>query len=565
MLVTEAKDQDSVLPNHVYVIPPGQDMIISSGCLQLSPREIHGQHRPIDLFLCSLAEDSKHLAIAVVLSGTGTDGTLGLQAVKAEGGITFAQDASAQHESMPRSAIASGCVDFVLSPVEIGHEISRIVRSSMVASSRGSAEATRDPNLADVVKMLHKATGVDFTSYKATTLQRRIARRMVLHKIESIADYAIYLKRNSSEVEALYRDILIHVTRFFRDADSFEALKAQVFPELMKNKGPHSAVRIWSLGCSTGEEAYSLAIIFAEFAESAGVRTPVQIFATDLNEFSIQKARVGAYPKYVAQDISAKRLDRFFSEVDGNYRISKPIRETCVFSKHNVLADPPFARIDLVICRNLLIYLEPELQQYLMPIVHYALNPAGFLWIGASETIGSYCDLFEIKDSKHKFYMKRPSSSPAKVRFRLQRPSALPADFGSGELPLREFERNQLYREGDRILLARYTPPSVLVSSDLQVLQFRGDTSPYLAPAPGKATLNLLRMLREGLLPGIHEAISRARAEKVPVRQENFQLKTDSGFRGVTVEVIPVNGISPNACRTAWRHGRSTQRGTGAR
>jgi two-component system, chemotaxis family, CheB/CheR fusion protein len=546
MLVTEVKDENPVLPNRVYVIPPGQDMTISSGRLRLSPREIHGQHRPIDLFLHSLAEDRKHLAIAVVLSGTGNDGTIGLQAIKAEGGITFAQDASAQHDSMPRSAIVSGCVDFVLSPAEIGREITRIARSSLVASSRGPEEAKSEPNRAGIVKILHQATGVDFSSYKGTTLHRRIARRMVLHSIESFADYATHLHQNPGEVEALYRDILIHVTRFFRDADSYEALKTEVFPELIKNRTPDSAVRIWSLGCSTGEEAYSLAISFAEFVESTGVRMPAQIFATDLNEVSIQKARVGAYPKYIAQDISAERLRRFFYEADGNYRISKSIREMCVFSRHNVLADPPFARMDLVSCRNLLIYLQPELQQYLMAILHYALNPAGFLWVGASETIGSYRDWFETKDSKHKIYMKRAGSRPAEVRLRLQRKSAMQADFEPSELRPREFERTQLYREGDRILLARYAPPSVLVSSELEVLQFRGDTSPYLAAAPGKATLNLLRMLREGLLPGLHAAIARAGTERAPVRQENLQVKTSGGFRQVTVEVIPINTIRPN-------------------
>jgi two-component system, chemotaxis family, CheB/CheR fusion protein len=545
MSVTEVEDGDPVLPDQVYVIPPGQDMIISFGRLRLSPRETHGQHRPIDLFFPSLAEDRKHLAIAVVLSGTGSDGTLGLQAIKAEGGITFAQDASAQHSSMPRSAIASGVVDFVLPAVEIGREIARIACSSLLAPSRGSEEATTDTNLSGIVKMLHQATGVDFSGYKATTIQRRVARRMVLHKVENFADYATYLRQNPDEVQALYRDILIHVTRFFRDPDSYEALKAQVFPELVKNKSGERPVRIWSLGCSTGEEAYSLAISFAEFAESIGVRTPAQIFATDLSEVSIQKARAGSYPRYIAQDMSTERLRRFFYAVDGNFRISKSIREICIFSKHNVLTDPPFARMDLISCRNLLIYLQSALQQSLMPILRYALNPSGFLWVGASETIGSYRDLFEVKDPKHKIYRKRLSSSAAEVGFRLQRKSAVQVEREPSNLRP-EFEQSRLYREIDRILLARYSPPSVLVSSDLEVLEFRGDTSPYLASAPGKATLNLLRMLREGLLPAVHGAITRAGSEGVPVRQANLQVKTNGGFREVTVEVIPISRARPN-------------------
>jgi two-component system, chemotaxis family, CheB/CheR fusion protein len=543
--VTEGQNERPVLPNHIYVIPPGRDMIIVSGRLQLSPREVHGQHRPIDLFLHSLAEDRKHLAIAVVLSGTGTDGTIGLQAIKAEGGITFAQDVSAQHQSMPRSAIASGCVDFVLSPVEIGHEITQIGRSRLVALSPSSEEAMN--NLSDVVKILHAATGIDFGNYKPTTLRRRIARRMVLRKTERFTDYANYLRRHPHEVEDLYQDILIHVTRFFRDPESYEALKTQVFPELVKNKLPDRAVRIWSLGCSTGEEAYSLAIALTEFAESTGLRLPAQIFATDLNEASVQKARTGAYPKHAAQDISAERLHRFFYEVDGKYRITKSIREICVFSKHNVLTDPPFARIDLISCRNLLIYLEPVLQQYLLPILRYALNPNGFLWLGASETIGAYRDLFEVKDSKHKIYVKRPGPRSADTGFRLQRPSLVQADFEPIEIPPGELDRTQLYREGDRILLARYSPPSVLISSNLEVLQFRGDTSPYLAAAPGRPTQNLLRMLREGLLPGIHAAITKAASERAPIGEENLQVKVNGGFRNVSIEVIPINGIRPDA------------------
>ena len=543
--VTEGQNERPVLPNHIYVIPPGRDMLIVSGKLKLSAREVHGQHRPIDLFLHSLAEDRKHLAIAVVLSGTGTDGTIGLQAIKAEGGITFAQDVSAQHQSMPRSAIASGCVDFVLSPIEIGHEITRIARSRLVALSPSSEEAMN--NLSDVVKILHAATGIDFSNYKPTTLRRRIARRMVLRKTERCADYANYLRRHPHEVEDLYQDILIHVTRFFRDPESYEALKTQVFPELVKNKPPDRPVRIWSLGCSTGEEVYSLAIALTEFAESTGVRLPAQIFATDLNEASVQKARTGAYPKHAVQDISAERLHRFFYEVDGKYRITKSIREICVFSKHNVLTDPPFARIDLISCRNLLIYLEPVLQQYLMPILRYALNPNGFLWLGASETIGAYRDLFEVKDSKHKIYVKRPGPASADTGFRLQRPSLVQADFEPIEIPPGELDRTQLYREGDRILLARYSPPSVLISSNLEVLQFRGDTSPYLAAAPGRPTQNLLRMLREGLLPGIHAAITKAASERAPVREQNLQVKVNGGFRNVSIEVIPINGIRPDA------------------
>jgi two-component system CheB/CheR fusion protein len=546
MPVTEVADQMVVKPNHVYVIPPGVTMAITRGTLQLTPRrEVKGQHRPIDHFLRALAEDQGHRAIGVILSGSATDGTLGLEAIKAEGGITFAQDESAQHTSMPNSAIAAGCVDFVLPPAEIAQEIARISRHPYV--TRGAEEILSspgsEPSLSRVLDQLRVATGVDFSSYKRNTLLRRITRRAVLHKMDGLRDYARFLQGDPAETEALYQDVLISVTSFFRNSDAFEILKSKVFPRLVKDRSRHDPVRVWSIGCSTGEEAYSIAIAWAEFSEAARLQIPLQVFATDLNGASIEKARAGIYRRSIVQDVSPERLRRFFFESDGTYRISKAIRDTTVFARHNVLTEPPFSRIDLISCRNLLIYLELSLQQKAMGMMHYALKPGGVLWLGSSETIGSYRDLFDVEDGKYKMYVKKPGP-PRLV------PRALSTDMPAprrAEPSAREVgvAGPDVHREADRILLAKYTPPSVLVNADMEILQFRGDTGPYLTPAPGKASLNLLKMLRDGLLVGIRAALHRAKREETPIREDGLQVRSNGGFRQVNVHVVPIRGTTP--------------------
>ena len=538
MPVTEVRDEPIVEPNHVYVIPPDRSMIIVHGALQLLPREGRGAPHPIDQFFHSLAMEQRHRAIGVVLSGTATDGTLGLGEIKAEGGITFAQDDTAQHQGMPHSAIVSGCVDFVLAPAEIAREIARIGQHPYAeAEARDTDER---PNLAPVLQLLLNATGVNFTGYKFNTLYRRVTRRMVFQKISGLAEYVQYLRQTPAELDVLYSDILISVTSFFRDSESFETLKRTVFPRLLKDRSRHDPVRLWTLGCSTGEEAYSLAIAFMEAAEAAGSSIPVQLFASDLNAAGIEKARAGVYPKDIAKDVSPERLRRFFSEVDGQYRIAKSIRDVCIFSRHNVLADPPFSRIDLISCRNLLIYLEPVLQQRIMPTLHYALKPEGCLWLGGSETIGVYRNLFEAEDAKHKIYRKKTGSN--------QGHGHIPVDHGgvrrSGFIPnaARTGGAVDLHREADRVLLTRFTPPGVLVNADLDILQYRGDTGSYLAPAPGKSSLSLLKMLREGLLVAVRAAVLRADQEQLPVREEGLRVKSDNGYREVAVEVIPLKG-----------------------
>ena len=548
MTVMEVRDESRVIPNHVFVIPPDRNMIISGGTLQLRPRESSGLHRSIDYFFRSLAEDQGHKAIGVVLSGTATDGTLGLEEIKAAGGITFAQNETAQHDSMPRSAIAAGCVDFVLPPDEIAREIARIARHPYVAPVVHTEDPAGDANVKKIVELLREASEVDFSHYKANTLYRRITRRMALQKMEGLKDYARFLQTNPDEVEALHRDILVNVTSFFRNAEVFELLKAKIFPQLFKDRSRHDPVRAWVLGCSSGEEAYSIAMTFVEFTESTGSHVPVQVFATDLNGTAIEKARAGVYSKSITNDVSPERLRRFFVEVDGNYRIAKPIRDMCVFAKHNVLSDPPFSRLDLISCRNLLIYLEPSLQQKIVPLLHYALKPTGFLALGSSETIGSYRDLFEIADAQCKVYGKKPGPSRLTTE---PGPGGQPiaAGFGSGSRVRRhDVVVDALQKEADRILLTKYVRPGVLINADMEILQFRGDTGVYLAPAPGKASLNLFKMAREGLLVALRGAVAKASNEENAVRAEGLRVKSNGGYREVHVEVVPVKVGSSGEC-----------------
>jgi two-component system CheB/CheR fusion protein len=543
MPVMEVHDEPRVAVNHVYVIPPGRDMIISRGILQLFPREAAaGQHRPIDLFFKSLAADQGQQAIGVVLSGTATDGTLGLEEIKAAGGITFAQDTTAQQGGMPQSAIASGCVDVVLPPDEIARELARIARHPYISVPPAERDTEDVPNedLSSILHLLRDATHVDFTQYKANTLSRRIERRMVLHKQERLSDYTRFIQKTAGELEALYQDILIGVTSFFRDPEVFEALKTTVFTRIVEDRARQEAVRIWVLGCSTGEEAYSIAMAFAECEEAAGTHVPVQIFASDLNTAAIDKARAGIYPTAIANDVSSERLRRFFVEADGGYRVSKPIRDVCLFTQHNVLSDPPFSRIDVVSCRNVLIYLEPALQQRILPLLHYALKPGGVLMLGGSETIGAFRDLFELQDAEHRLYTRKPGQARLGTQF--------PAGHGG-------FRREQggtfgggvgtaaseaVLKQADRFVLAQYAPPGIVIGSDMEILHVRGDVSSYLAPAEGRASLNLYKMVRPDVAIALRAALQRAHETRGVVREGGVRVQSNGRYRNVTLEVAPV-------------------------
>jgi two-component system CheB/CheR fusion protein len=553
--VSEAEDGTRVEPNHIYVMPRNTSMAIEGGALRLWPREKgRSQHRPIDAFLRTLAEDQNARAIGVILSGTATDGTLGLEAIKAEGGITFAQEPkSAQYDSMPRSAIAAGCVDFVLTPEEIALELARISRHPYVVPAEiaePGAEEAAQPAVKNgfnkILALLRRMTSIDFTLYKANTLRRRIRRRMILNKLDGLGEYAEYLRNNPTEVENLYQDILINVTSFFRDPEAFEALKEKIFPRIVEHRAADEPVRIWVVGSSTGEEAYSIAMAFSEFVGERAKHIPVQIFATDLNERSIERARAGLYSKNIAEDVSPDRLRRFFTEAEGGYRISKPIRDMCVFARQNVINDPPFSRMDLISCRNLLIYLEPVLQKQVLPLLHYALNPAGVLWLGHSETTGAASGLFEPEDKKHRFYVRKLATGRPRISY----PTGVQAREQERDIvrqPATAYEGGTVtggeadaQREADRIILARYAPASALIDEEMRVLQLRGDTSYYLDHQPNNATRNLLKLAREGLLVVLREAVDKARQDESPVRKENLRVKLDDVTGDVNLEVIPL-------------------------
>ena len=544
MPVRTVEDHMPVTPDHVYVIPPGTGIELRDGSLSLLPRsKADGGFRPIDQFFRSLAVEQGYRAIGVVLSGTASDGTAGCEEIKAEGGITFAQDDSAQQEGMPHSAIATGCVDFVLPPQKIAERIAEIGKHPVVRPHRRNRAARVEDRLASILETVRRRTGMDFSHYKRSTVLRRLARRMVLNRIPGFDDYDRFLAGNPLEAEALFQDILINVTSFFRNPEGFELLKKQVFPELVRDRSRHLPVRIWVLGCATGEEAYSVAIAFAEFAADQGRAIPVQIFASDLSHAGIDKARAGFYPKTIEQNISPARLRRFFVESDGGYRISKTIRDMVVFARHNAIADPPFSHLDLITCRNLLIYLDTMLQQRLIPILHYALSPGGFLWLGQSETVGPFRNLFEPVEAGHKLYQRKPV--PPELKGLVGRADA--AVPKPGQVPERIARTRPTLdpeREAERLLLSRYAPPGVLVDSSFEVIHYRGDTSPYLTPSPGRASPSLIKMLREGLLPAVRAALLRARREGRPVRQDNIPLRGDGAPRKVRVEVIPIQATT---------------------
>ena len=418
MPTRQVEDGTAIHPNHVYVIPPNRSLTMSGGILRLGPRDnTPGPHLPIDTFLVSLAEDQGARAIGVVLSGTGSDGVVGLRAVKGAGGVTFAQDdRSAQHAGMPHGAAAAGAVDLVLPPAKIAAELARIARHPYVEprAAPSDAESTPEPDgLRAIFSILRSATGTDFQGYKPATVNRRVARRMLLHRIETLESYARHLRQHPADVQALRDDLFVTVTRFFRDPSVFHALVKTVFPRMMKNRTRGAPIRIWTPGCATGEEAYSILIALTEFLEtdkSTGDAAAIQLFATDANVASITRARAGRYPESIALDVSPERLRRFFVKTDGQYQVSKSLRDLTVFAVHNVVTDPPFSRLDLLTCRNVLIYLGADLQRQVLPVFHYALNPTGFLLLGNAETPGTLPDLFEAVDKTHRIYARRPGT-----------------------------------------------------------------------------------------------------------------------------------------------------------
>jgi two-component system, chemotaxis family, CheB/CheR fusion protein len=554
-----------VKPDHVYVIPPNTEMTIASGMLQLETRARGHQYMPIDVFMRSLAEDRGSNAIGVVLSGTASDGTLGLTAIKGAGGITFAQDSkSAKYDGMPNSAAASGCVDFVMPPARIAAEMGQLREHPYISSGDGeqadviAAEDSYD--LHHLFRILKQVSGVDFSDYKPGTVRRRILRRMALNKIEKLTNYIAYLREHRGEAEALYQDILINVTSFFRNPEAFDSLKQMAYPLLLKDRQPNDTIRVWVPGCSTGEEAYSHAISLVEYLSDVRADFSVQIFGTDLSEAAIQNARAGIYKQSIAADVPPVRLRRFFNKVEEGYQISKAIRDCCIFARQNVFQDPLFSRMDIVSCRNLLIYLGPALQKRVVPIFHYALRPNGFLMVGNTEgLVGSGAELFEMADKKHKIYSKKPVASPVSFGLTLDR-----LEIHGKETPaaLKEHEApkppTDVQKEADRLLLAKYVPPAVVINEHMDILQTRGHTGRYLELSPGKASLNLMKMARPGLMYELQKAFEAARKSGNPVRKEDVQVESNGDLKQVSVEVVPLKAVnSPQSYMIIFEDDRS--------
>lgn len=578
--VDQAKQGTRVEADHLYIIPPGKNMFIEGGVLRIVARVgSEGRLVSVDNFFRSLADDQKNRSIGIILSGNASDGVLGLEAIKGEGGITFAQDEkSAKHPSMPHSAIESGAADHVLVPADIARELGRISSHSYIAPLQ---ELTHDldvtfgeketDSLQKIFTILRAKTGVNFLHYKPATLKRRISRRMVLRKIETLPKYTAYLQDTPVEVAALFQDMLISVTQFFRDRKTFDQLKRYVFPLIVRDHPKDEPIRIWSAGCSTGEEAYSLAISFLEFLDSSKRSIPLKIFGSDLNEASIRKARAGIYPMSIATDVSPERLRHFFTKVDGHYQISKAIRDMCIFTKQDFMSDPPFSQIDLITCRNVLIYLEPTTQKRIMPIFHYALKSSGFLCLGKSEGIGEYTDLFLTKYKTHKIYSKKMSSrSPHFRTFPIDdsrlptlpvqasqmsiathnlhtEVKANPTPFKSRGPDQNVGEENngslegELSKDVDRILLStNIVAPSVVIDEEMQIVQFRGNLAPYLNFPTGKAVWNLLKMAQEDLKIELRGAVIDAKKKQRTILRNDVAMLQGGHARMVNIEVVPL-------------------------
>jgi two-component system CheB/CheR fusion protein len=556
MQVFEVADGMVVKPNCAYIIPPNRDMAFLNGTLQLlEPAAPRGQRLPIDFFFRSLAQDRHERAICIVLSGTGSDGTQGVREIKGEGGMVMVQEPkSTEYDGMPSSAIATGMVDYVLPAAEMPAQLIAFVAHAFGKTSHlAPAPALKaEDGLKKIFLLVRAQTGHDFSQYKRNTVLRRVHRRMAVHQIKGLDEYIRYLQKTPAELDALFRDLLIGVTSFFRDPEAFRVFHDQAIPQLFAGKPKGKLIRVWVPGCSTGEEAYSIAILLQERLEALKQSFKLQVFATDIDHHAIECARAGVYPASIATDISPERLARFFSqEMDGGaYRIQKAIRDIVIFSEQDVVKDPPFSKLDLISCRNLLIYMGGELQKKLIPLFHYALNPGGMLFLGTSESVGEFVDLFATMDRKAKLYQRKEEAAGA------HRPAYLPNLSEDGSVPRPSgrapVESKLAARElTERTLLQHYAPPGALVNERGDILYLHGRTGKYLEPAPGEADLNILKMAREGLRQALTTTLRKAVALKAPLHHAGLRVKTNGDFAIVNLTVQPVTAgpdmaVAPN-------------------
>ncbi len=535
MPVAKIEDGCKLAPNHVY-IAGGVPVTVEGNTLrEQSAEERRTPPLPVDLFFRSLAEDRRHLAICIVLSGTGADGTVGLKAVKGSGGMAMVQDAtSARYAGMPSSAMATSLADYALPPAKMPAQLKAYCENMTVPKvPADEGEAASSRSMREIFRLIRSRTRHDFSEYKISTLQRRIERRMNVHQFDRLESYVRFLHDNPQEIDILFKEFLIGVTRFFRDPESFGALTEGPLKCLMEEKEDGAEFRAWIVGCGTGEEAYSLAMLLCEHAKQLGKPLDFQIFATDLDEDSIQIARSGRYPAGIANDIPPDKLQRYFIKEDTSYRICKEIRDTVVFAPQNVAGDPPFTRLDLISCRNVLIYMTSDLQRRLLPVFHYALKSGGLLFLGSSETVGAREDLFESLDRRHKIFRRREMPSklpelPLVSHSEAAGPAAKSADKTQSERQMGP--RQKLSGIAEQMLLNRFVPPSVLTNTHGTVFYIHGRTGKYLEPSGGAPPGNLVEMAREGLRERLAPALYQAAREDGHVVRSRVRVKTNGDW-----------------------------------
>jgi len=554
MQVQEIDNMDKIEPNNVFVIPYNKGIAVTDGRIKIIPRSPSSAAVSIDILFSSLAHAHKERVIGIILSGSASDGAIGIKDIKHEGGLTFAQNDSAKFNSMPHSAIATGVVDFILSPKEIANELARLSKHPFIMSGRREPKKNGEdlidntnPDLKIILNQLYKNAGVDFSVYKMNTIKRRIIRRMLLYKIATLKEYAKMLTQKNEEIEILYQDLLINVTSFFRDTDTHKYLKESLFPKLLKGKKVGESLRIWVPACASGEEAYSIAMILLEIQESKTTNIPVQIFATDLSVNAINKARIGVYTKQELETVSPKRIQRFFSKADGGFRVNKALRDMCVFATHNILSDPPFSRLDFISCCNLFIYLDIAAQKKAVNTFHYALVNEGLLMLGKSENISQSLNLFTSTNSKYKIFARKintgsqrlPELSPRFTQHSVSEKNAPIGQPNKAQLNI-SVTQQQLDDTIDNVLVAEFMPASVVINHQMEIVQFRGSTDLFLTHPKGRATFNILKMARPEIAFELRNTISKVIKTEKRIRKTGIELKIKDEIKIVSLEIVPL-------------------------
>jgi two-component system, chemotaxis family, CheB/CheR fusion protein len=543
MEVKKIEDGQAIQRNHVYVNPPNKQVGIFNRSFQLLDQDVRGRlNLPIDYFFQSLAEDQRERAIGIILSGTGMDGSQGIKSIKAQGGMTIAQDTKqAKYDGMPGSAIQTGYIDIVLKAENMAEEIVRYITHPYYHPERKPVNETEHKNhIQKILYLIMKKTGHDFKNYKQNTVRRRIEKRMALHHIEKLEDYVRFIQKESSEVDILFKEMLISVTGFFRDPEAFDLLGEKVLPDLLNQLPPDSSIRVWVAGCATGEEAFSLAMMFLEVMDALQKHFAVQIFASDIDPDAIESARRATYPESIVTSISPQRLKRFFLKHDDSYLVKKQIRDMVIFAVHNIIKDPPFSKLDLVSCRNLLIYLDAQLQGKVIPLFHYTLKENGILMLGSSESIGGFTDLFSSINTKLRIYRRKKGRTENiflpknKYNDSWNEQALVPA-------AMKDVHDYEFRKQVEKLVVETYAPPALLINDMYQILYFIGSTDLYITPPSGEPSFNLMHMVREDIRHKLTPALHRAVSQKSEVRVDNVRINaTGDGTRNINIIITPL-------------------------